>query len=236
MPEYLCYVAILNLYIFSLFLSLFLCPENVSFLLLLDIFKYMPGQTWFFHRHKHYEPDWTAHQREQSDLSPYCLQHRLPKNISRREKQTTYVVTGGLRVKSWYIFSVQRADELMAEVDSARAKARNAVDLGERTLIEANDTLTTLLGKLRSTVKPLYNVILYNRIFTIRHKFAGNGSISIKTLFITEYSLNDTDSKLWEQRTFSIENIFIITEFLRCVSQFGDQDIVFSWKGFCHIW
>ena len=132
--------------------------------------------------------------------------------------------------------SVQRADELMAEVDSARAKARNAVDLGERTLIEANDTLTTLLGKLRSTVKPLYNVILYNRMFTIQHKFAGNGSISIKTLFITEYSINDTDSKLWEQWTFSIENIFIITEFLRCVSQFGDQDIVFSWKGFYHIW
>ena len=49
------------------------------------------------------------------------------------------------------IFSVQRADELMAEVDSARAKARNAVDLGERTLIEANDTLTTLLGKLLFT-------------------------------------------------------------------------------------
>ena len=44
---------------------------------------------------------------------------------------------------------MQRADELMAEVDSARAKARNAVDLGERTLIEANDTLTTLLGKLQ---------------------------------------------------------------------------------------
>ena len=34
----------------------------------------------------------------------------------------------------------------MAEVDAARAKARNAVDLGERTLSEANDTLTTLLG------------------------------------------------------------------------------------------
>lgn len=40
----------------------------------------------------------------------------------------------------------QRADELMAEVDTARAKARNAVELGERTLSEANETLTTLLG------------------------------------------------------------------------------------------
>ena len=35
---------------------------------------------------------------EQSDLGPYCLQYRLSKNISRREQQTTKVVTGGLRV------------------------------------------------------------------------------------------------------------------------------------------
>ena len=32
---------------------------------------------------------------DQSDLGPYCLQYRLP-NISRREKQTTKVVTGRL--------------------------------------------------------------------------------------------------------------------------------------------
>ena len=32
-----------------------------------------------------------------------------------------------------------------------------------------------------TTVKTLYNVILYNRIFNIRHKIAGNGSVSIKT-------------------------------------------------------
>ena len=31
------------------------------------------------------------------------------------------------------------------------------------------------------TVKTLYNVIRYNRIFNIRHKIAGNGSVSIKT-------------------------------------------------------
>ena len=30
------------------------------------------------------------------------------------------------------------------------------------------------------TVKTLYNVTRYNRIFNIRHKIAGNGSISIK--------------------------------------------------------
>ena len=30
------------------------------------------------------------------------------------------------------------------------------------------------------TVKTLYNVTRYNRIFNIRHKIAGNGSVSIK--------------------------------------------------------
>ena len=33
---------------------------------------------------------------------------------------------------------------------------------------------------LLSTVKTLYNVTCYNRIFNIRHKIAGNGSVSIK--------------------------------------------------------
>ena len=38
------------------------------------------------------------------------------------------------------------------------------------------------------------------RIFNIRHKIAGNRSVSIKNpLFITEYSLNNTDSNFWEQ-------------------------------------
>ena len=31
-----------------------------------------------------------------------------------------------------------------------------------------------------NTVKTLYNVTRYNRIFNIRHKFAGNGSVSIE--------------------------------------------------------
>ena len=34
--------------------------------------------------------------REQSDLGTYYLQYRLPKNISRREMQTTKVLTGEL--------------------------------------------------------------------------------------------------------------------------------------------
>ena len=37
--------------------------------------------------------------KEQSDLGPYCLQYRLPKNISRREEQTTKAVTGGKRIQ-----------------------------------------------------------------------------------------------------------------------------------------
>ena len=32
---------------------------------------------------------------EQSDLDTYCLQYRLPGNISRQEEQITNVVTGG---------------------------------------------------------------------------------------------------------------------------------------------
>ena len=39
-------------------------------------------------------PDQTA----QSDLGPYCLQYRLPRNISKREEPTTKVVTSGLMV------------------------------------------------------------------------------------------------------------------------------------------
>ena len=34
-----------------------------------------------------------------SDLVSYCLQYRLPKNISRREEQTIKFVTGRLQVK-----------------------------------------------------------------------------------------------------------------------------------------
>ena len=44
-------------------------------------------------------PDKTAPFVQQSELGPYCLQYRLPKNISRREEQTTKVVTGGKLVK-----------------------------------------------------------------------------------------------------------------------------------------
>ena len=49
--------------------------------------------------------------------------------------------------------------------------------------IQASDeevfNYTTVLP-IKGTVKTLYNVIHYNRIFNIRHIFAGNRSVSIK--------------------------------------------------------
>ena len=39
-------------------------------------------------------PNETA-SKEQSDMSPYCLQYRLHKNISRQVKQTARLLTGG---------------------------------------------------------------------------------------------------------------------------------------------
>lgn len=43
-------------------------------------------------------------------------------------------------------FLFQRVDEFLAEVDAARDVARKAVESGEKTLREANETLETLLG------------------------------------------------------------------------------------------
>ena len=49
--------------------------------------------------------------------------------------------------------------------------------------VELSDQMLEI-GEVRkllyNTVKTLYNVTLYNRIFNIRHKFAGNRSVSIK--------------------------------------------------------
>ena len=84
---------------------------------------------------------------------------------------------------------------------------------------------------LKDTVKPLYNVILYNSIFTIQHEFAGNGSISIKiTSLLQNIHLMTPTVSSGNRHTFSIENIFFITEFLPCVSQFGNQDMVCCMK------
>ena len=76
-------------------------------------------------------------------------------------------------------------------------------------------------SKVGSTVKPLYNVTLYNRIFTIRHKFTGNGSVSviIPSLQLNIHLMTPTVSS-GNRYAFSIENKFIIMEFLPCLSQF----------------
>ena len=43
-------------------------------------------------------PDQTA-PNEQSELGPYCLQYRLPKNRSRQEQQMIKIMTRRIRVK-----------------------------------------------------------------------------------------------------------------------------------------
>ena len=52
-----------------------------------------------------------------SNLGPYCLQYGLPMDISRREEQTTKVVTGGLRVEKYvspfHPMSKERAGQLV---------------------------------------------------------------------------------------------------------------------------
>ena len=46
-------------------------------------------------------------------------------------------------------------------------------------------------------------------------------------VFITEYALNDLTETSGNRYIFSIENKFIIKEFLHCVRQFCDQVNVF---------
>ena len=46
------------------------------------------------------DPDQTAPIWEQSDLGLHCLLERLLEHFSRRQKQTTFVVIGVLRVKN----------------------------------------------------------------------------------------------------------------------------------------
>ena len=55
-------------------------------------------QSNFFMEENNINPDQTA-PKEQSDLGPYCLQYRLPKNISRRLEQKTKVMTGRKSIK-----------------------------------------------------------------------------------------------------------------------------------------
>ena len=58
------------------------------------------------------------------------------------------------------------------------------------------------------TVKSLYNVTLYNRIFNIRHKIAGDGSLSINSVTIKK-------SEIWDSRLAELNRfIDMETDFL----------------------
>ena len=61
------------------------------------------------------------------------------------------------------------------------------------------------------TVKTLYNVTCYNRIFNIRCKIVGNGSVSIKIPSLQQniHLMTPTVSS-GNRYTFSIKNEFII--------------------------
>ena len=77
-------------------------------------------------------------------------------------------------------------------------------------------------------METLYNVTLYNRIFNIRHKIAGNGSVSIKIPSSKQIIHLTTPTVTSGNRyTISIENKFILTELLPCVGQVYDQNKVF---------
>ena len=78
------------------------------------------------------------------------------------------------------------------------------------------------------TVKTLYNVTCYNRIFNIRQKIAGNGSVSIKIPSLQQNIHLMTPTVTSGNRyTISIKSKFIITELLPCVRQRCDQNKVF---------
>ena len=74
----------------------------------------------------------------------------------------------------------------------------------------------------------LYNVTRYNRIFNIRHKIAGNGSVSIKIpSLLQNIHLTTLTVTSGNRYTISIENKFIIKELLPCIRQLCDQNTVF---------
>ena len=94
------------------------------------------------------------------------------------------------------------------------------------------------------TVKTLYNVTHYNRIFNIRQKIAGNGSVSIKLPSLKQNIHLTTPTVTSGNRyTNYIENKFIITELLPCARQLSRQNKVFlheqvsvslnNWEALC---
>ena len=94
---------------------------------------------------------------------------------------------------------------------------------------DSSNILHYIIIPMPYTVKTLYNVTRYNRIFNIRGKFAGNGSVSIKIpSFYQNIHLTTQTVSSGNRYTFSIGNEFIITKFLSCVCQFFYQHIFFA--------
>ena len=59
----------------------------------------------------------------------------------------------------------QMTDELLVDADSALAKAKDAVLLGDKTLEEAQKTLKTLEGISNSNSSPIHSFINYKHLF-----------------------------------------------------------------------
>ena len=85
--------------------------------------------------------------REQSDQVSYCLQYSLPKIISRREEQTTKVVTGELWVNVCLVFQIYDmilvrhglmivGDPLGGKTSSFKVLADSLADLHSQNLMD----------------------------------------------------------------------------------------------------
>ena len=93
---------------------------------------------------------------------------------------------------------------------------------------EGNNCFELFSQGCGNTVKTLYNVTRCNRILNIRHKIAGNGSVSIKIpSFQQNIHLTTPTVTSGNRYTISIEIKLIIIEFLPCVRQICDQNKVF---------
>ena len=74
-------------------------------------------------------------------------------------------------------------------------------------------------NKCHNTVKTLYNVTGYNRIFNIWHKFAGNRSVIIEIPSLYQ-NIHLTTQTVFSGNRYTIS--IDITKFLQCVRQFCD--------------
>ena len=90
-------------------------------------------------------------QSKQSDWGPYCLQYTVLKNISRREEQTTKVVT-----VCWYFLQVQinrmkeqqdRLTEDKEKYDTAKQQAEEKVKQVQRQLRDLREEFSDVQKK-----------------------------------------------------------------------------------------